>query len=55
MHVTKCDICKKEIKGKTIFAGVEVFIRPHTELCEYCGKPILVFLRKNKLIKENEK
>ena len=52
MRITKCDLCKKNIKGEPVMAGRGFFSR--TELCEKCGVPILKFLKKNKFLK-NEK
>lgn len=52
MRITKCDLCKKEIKKEPITAGVGFF--PKAELCEKCGGSILRFLKKNKFIKENK-
>ena len=53
MNITKCDLCKKEIKSKIITAGIGFF--PKAELCEKCGLPILRFLRKHKFIEEQKK
>jgi len=44
MRVTKYDLCKKEIKDKSIVAGVGFFA--NTELCNDCGFPIVKFLKK---------
>lgn len=52
MRVTKCDLCKKEIKGESVTAGVGFF--PKAELCQKCGAPILNFLRRYKFIKAKE-
>lgn len=52
MRVIKCDLCKKNIKGEPITAGVGIF--PQVELCEKCGSSILNFLKKHKLIKSKE-
>jgi hypothetical protein len=52
MRITKCDLCKKEIKKEPVTAGIGFF--PKAELCEKCGSSILKFLRKNKFIKEDE-
>ena len=49
MRVTKCDLCKKNIKDEPITAGIGIF--PKAELCEKCGKPIKNFLKKHKFIK----
>ena len=48
MRITKCDLCKKKIKGEPIIAGVGFFSR--AELCEKCGSIIFKFLKKHKLI-----
>lgn len=52
MRITKCDLCKKRIKGEPITAGIDFF--PKVELCEKCGAFIIKFLRKNKFIKADE-
>ncbi len=41
------DLCKKQIKGEPIVAGLGF---KRKELCLKCGAPILKFLDKNKLI-----
>ncbi|MEK7617637.1 MAG: hypothetical protein AAB410_00665 [Patescibacteria group bacterium] len=51
MFVYKCDICKKEIKGKEIRASAPGQFANFT-FCEKCGKPISQFLKKNNLRKE---
>jgi len=53
MFVYKCDICKKEINQDR----KEISVTPPGKLsafmfCEKCGKPVLVFLKKHKLLKE---
>lgn len=53
MKVTKCDLCKKKIKDRPIIAGADYY--PHVELCDKCGKPILAFLKRNKLIATKDK
>ena len=49
MLVRKCDNCKKEIKGrdKEIIAG---FTWPRFSFRGRCGKPIIAFLKKRKLL-----
>src|SRR5437870_1199074 len=49
MLIRKCDNCKKEIKGrdKEIIAG---FSWPQFSFCGRCGKPIIAFLKKRKLL-----
>ena len=50
MNIKKCDLCHKIIKkdDKTVIAGFGWI--QGSELCEKCGKPVLDFLRKKKLI-----
>ena len=52
MNVHKCDICKKKVEMDSVKAGVGYFA--DKEFCLKCGKPILDFLRKNKLLKEEK-
>jgi len=49
MLIRKCDNCKKEIKGRDeeIIAG---FAWPQFLFCGRCGKPIIAFLKKCKLL-----
>ena len=56
MQVTKCDICKKEIKGYKN----EIGVRPPTGFvnfvfCLKCGKPLLKFLEKHNLGEKTNK
>ena len=55
MRVTKCDLCKKEIKkgDKPVHVYFEFY--NDKELCEKCGDPILKFLKNKKLFKEKTK
>jgi hypothetical protein len=49
MLVKKCDKCKKEIK----IGNDEVVVGlgwPHYSFCTRCGKPIIAFLKKRKLL-----
>lgn len=48
MRITRCDLCKKQIKGEPITAGIGFF--PKAELCEKCGAFIIKFLKKNKFV-----
>ncbi len=50
MMIIKCDLCKKEIKERPITAGFGYWSK--AELCQDCGFPVVKFLKKNKLIKE---
>ena len=49
MLIYKCDICKKEIKNRheEIVAGLQW---PTYSFCSLCGKPIIAFLKKRKLL-----
>jgi len=51
MLVTKCDICKKQIKGKEKAASASFgsFYMSSYVFCEKCGKPVRDFLTNNKL------
>jgi len=46
MHVRKCDICKKEIKGYPVRAGYGFL--SEKDFCSKCGKPVTDFLNKHK-------
>lgn len=50
--LTKCGICKKEVKDRkqVVFAGVYL---SQNSFCEKCGKPVAKFL--NKVNKKNGK
>lgn len=52
MNFVKCDICKKKLKGNPVRAGIGYFVG--NDFCSKCAKPILVFLKKHKLL-DNEK
>ena len=51
MLTYKCDLCGEEIEDKHVMAG---FGYDRKQLCSKCGKDILKFLKKNKLIKEEK-
>jgi len=54
MNITKCDICRKAVKYREqISIGYLTFI-PRYSLCLKCAKPIIDFLKKNKLIKDEK-
>lgn len=53
MYVTKCDFCKKVIKGEPVTAGLGRW--NGLDLCEKCGKPILDFLKENEVLDEENK
>ncbi len=42
--VTKCDLCKENIKDEPMMAGFGFWDR--AELCKNCGLPIIKFLEK---------
>ena len=52
MNFVKCDICKNKLKSKPVRAGVGVF--GEKDFCLKCGKPILDFLKKHKLLDEEK-
>jgi hypothetical protein len=52
MNVKKCDICKKSIEGHPVRAGADFF--SDKDFCSKCGKPVLDFLKKHKLVKEEK-
>jgi len=52
MDIKKCDFCGKEIKDFKNYITVR-FAFKHTEMCQDCGKPVLNFLKKNKIIDKN--
>ena len=53
MNLTKCDICKKKLKGDPVQAGIGFF--RNKDFCLSCGKPIVDFLKKHKFINEDKK
>ena len=52
MNLVKCDICKKNIQGNPLKAGASLFTCK--DFCLKCGKPILDFLKKHKLLDEEK-
>ena len=52
MYLTKCDICSKKIEGNSVRAGVAFL--GSKDFCLACGKPIINFLKKHKLLKEDK-
>ncbi|MEI7709553.1 MAG: hypothetical protein WCI76_02460 [bacterium] len=52
MNVRKCDICKKNLPDEPVRAGVGIF--REKDFCLKCGKPVLDFLKKHKLIREEK-
>ena len=53
MNITKCDICKKNLKDESVRAGFSFF--GAKDFCFKCGKPILDFLKKHKFISKDNK
>ena len=56
MFITKCDICKKEIKKEQ--DKITVGTKGHWagfEFCSNCGKPVEKFLLQKKLIEKASK
>ena len=52
MYIEKCDLCKKELKDRKHVKIGYGSLFPNRALCDRCSKPILVFLKKNKLFEE---
>lgn len=52
MHVTKCDLCEKEIKDRPVIVARGFFTQIMAELCQDCSLPISQFLEEKKLIKK---
>ncbi len=54
MLVKKCDNCKKEIKkvDDELVVGLGW---PNYSFCRRCGKPILAFLKKRRLLRSDSK
>jgi len=50
MYVSKCDKCKKEISDKKITVDFGHLVR--VDLCEKCGSPVVLFLKKSKLLEK---
>lgn len=46
MRIIKCDLCKKEIKEKSV--NIRFNFYENVEFCEHCALPVLKFLKKNK-------
>lgn len=54
MFITKCDVCKKEIKkGEQHIIAGENWLSQFS-FCTRCGKPIAAFLKKHKLPPEKK-
>ena len=53
MNISKCDICGKKLKEKPVRAGMGYFVG--NDFCLKCGRPILDFLKKHKLLNGEEK
>lgn len=50
--VFKCDLCRKEIKDLVVTVGYGHSFGGYN-LCGKCGKPVINFLKKKKLIKKD--
>ncbi len=54
MDIVKCDLCKKVIKEHPIRASfVDYPNINRADLCDKCGKPIVDFFERNKLLKNS--
>lgn len=54
MKVTKCDLCKKQVKEGDKAVSVYYGFYNHREFCKKCAEPILKFLKNKKLLKEDK-
>lgn len=50
MTITKCDLCEREIEGKSL--QVSVGFSPRVELCQECARPIVKGLTDLHLLEE---
>ncbi len=50
MFVYKCDLCKREIKESKEMVTAGIGHGSGYSLCARCGKPLLAWLRKRKLL-----
>lgn len=58
MKITQCDICKKTMERdeeKYQIARDGYLLFKHFEVCADCGRPVLKFLKGNRLIAKDEK
>lgn len=56
MLVHKCDLCKKVVeRNKTIEVVAGLVQWRAYEFCEKCGRPVMAFLRKVKVLPESTK
>lgn len=53
MIVRKCDICRRVLKADKEFVSVGIGWLPKN-VCFSCGKPVVQFLKKKKLISKVE-
>jgi hypothetical protein len=55
MIIEKCDLCEKELKREDYVRAGNRGMFAQYSFCNECGKPVLAFLKKHKLIKNKEK
>jgi ribosomal protein S27AE len=55
MTIEKCDLCKKELPRDEYVRAGDRGVFAQYSFCKKCGRPVLVFLAKHKLIKNKEK
>lgn len=56
MFIYKCDMCKKEIKDRESKVAISYGLSlSNGQLCHKCGKPVIDFLRKSRLIDDEGK
>lgn len=54
MHITKCDICHKQIKNRESEITVSAGFWDNHSFCFSCGKSILLFLKKKGFLKDKK-
>jgi len=52
MYVTKCDVCKKQIKHVNKGSATIGFSYKEYAFCKNCNEPVLKILRKHKFIEK---
>lgn len=52
MRITKCDICRKQIKNREVEIDISIGLWDRHSFCFSCGTSLLVFLKKHKLLKD---
>lgn len=53
MQITKCDKCKRVTKERPVRIDASAFAS-FVELCVDCAEPVMRFIKRNKLISEED-